>query len=544
MFQSDNPVEREFTFDPTPAVATSRSHSRYVACPVCQVDNSRYLFHRVGVRFVRCQTCGMVYVNPVGEARLNYFDIERVHQYATPSDRALAIRSFERFLARVESDYERVEQKPLKHVLLLGRWLPEFAESLVARRVGLRIATADDTAFRNLALTGDLTWASSELDAKPELVILNELLEACSDAQPVLEELDKKLVRPSWLVVTYSNAESLPARFLKRTWSPFFDYKNAFFNTNNLQALMAHFGFEIVTQYRFPVTQTATHVLSRLAPENPIAKAVTATPLGKIAAPLRTGHHTATFRRGTETEAGKEKLSIVFPVYNEGRYVGQVIEKILAKKLKIDKELIIVESNSTDGTREVVSTFANREGVKILYEDKPQGKGHAVKTGLKAVTGSIVLIQDADFEYDIDDYDALLEPLLQRQTAFVLGSRSLGLDNWKVRKYANSAVKGFLLNFAQVVFAKTFNVLYQQHITDVNTMFKVFRSECLQGLDLECDGFNLDIELACKLVRNGNAPIEVPVNYVSRGFDEGKKIRFLRDALPSYWAFFRYRFED
>ena len=92
-----------------------------------------------------------------------------------------------------------------------------------------------------------------------------------------------------------------------------------------------------------------------------------------------------------------------------------------------------------------------------------------------------------------------------------------------MRRYANSAVKGFLLNFAQVVFAKTFNVLYQQRITDVNTMFKVFRSECLDGVDLECDGFNLDIELACKLVKHGNAPLEVPVNYVSRGFDEGKR---------------------
>jgi len=100
-----------------------------------------------------------------------------------------------------------------------------------------------------------------------------------------------------------------------------------------------------------------------------------------------------------------------------------------------------------------------------------------------------------------------------------------------------------MLNAAQVAFAHTFNVLYQQRITDVNTMFKVFRAECLEGLDLESDGFNLDIELACKLVKNGNAPIEVPVNYVARGFEEGKKISFIRDALPSYAAFFKYRFK-
>jgi hypothetical protein len=153
-----------------------------------------------------------------------------------------------------------------------------------------------------------------------------------------------------------------------------------------------------------------------------------------------------------------------------------------------------------------------------------------------------VLIQDADFEYDIDDYDALIEPILQRKATFVLGSRSLGLDDWKVRKYDKTPVRGFALNFAQVVFAKTYNLLYQQRTTDVNTMFKVFRAECLDGLDLHSNGFELDIELACKLARNGNSPMEVPVNYIARGFEDGKKIRFWRDAVPSYFALYRYRF--
>ena len=180
--------------------------------------------------------------------------------------------------------------------------------------------------------------------------------------------------------------------------------------------------------------------------------------------------------------------------------------------------------------------------MKLILEERPRGKGHAVRAGLEAATGSIILIQDADFEYDLDDYEALLEPILQRRTSFVLGSRSLGLDDWKVRRFARGQVKGLALNFAQLVFARTFNVLFQKQTTDINTMFKVFRAECLEGLVLEGDGFELDIELVCKLVRNGNAPMEVPVNYVARGFDEGKKIRFLRDAVPSYFAIFKHRF--
>jgi len=215
---------------------------------------------------------------------------------------------------------------------------------------------------------------------------------------------------------------------------------------------------------------------------------------------------------------------------------------VLAKPLKIDRELIIVESNSTDGTRAIVEGYRGRPGVQVVLEDRPRGKGHAVRTGLAHVTGTIVLIQDADFEYDIDDYDPLLEPLLQHQATFVLGSRSLGLDDWKVRKYDATPVRGLFLNFAQVMFAKTYSALYQQRVTDVNTMFKVFRAECLDGLDLRSNGFELDIELACKLARNGHSPMEVPVNYVARGFAEGKKIRFWRDAVPSYASLFWHRF--
>jgi Glycosyl transferase family 2/Methyltransferase domain len=538
----DPTAERDFVFEPTPAVAESRSRSRYVMCSVCRADNSQYLFHKVGVRFVRCRTCRMVYVNPVGDARVNFFDAGRLGQFASDTDRRLADANFERFLATLESHYTRVEGRPLESTLLLGRHLTEWASSDTARRVGLEIATVDDAEFASLALEGDLGWAKRQLERGPQIVILSELLEACSNPTPVLQTLVSTLPDSSWLVVVYSNAESLPARTLARHWPAFFNYKINFYNQGNLTALMARFGMVITKQFPFPVTQTLGYVLRRLAPDARLTRLSLATPLASLAAPMRTGQHVAAFRHKSSEAVEKEKLSIVFPVYNEVRYAGQVIDAILDKDLAIDKELIIVESNSTDGTREVVIQYEGRDGVRVLYEEKARGKGAAVKTGLAAVTGSIILIQDADFEYDIDDYDALLEPILQRRATFVLGSRSLGLDDWKVRRYANSAIKGFLLNFAQFIFAKTFNFLYQQRVTDVNTMFKVFRSECLDGLELECDGFNLDIELASKLVLAGHAPMEVPVNYVSRGFDEGKKISFVRDALPSYWAFFRYRF--
>jgi Glycosyl transferase family 2 len=529
-----------FVFEPTPAVAVSRTRSHYIDCPVCQADHSEYLFYRTGVRFVRCTNCGMVYVTPASDAGPNWLDIDRVGQYARKDDRALCTADFDALVQRFASEYERVEGRPLKKAVLLGRFLPEFATTETARRVGLDVILVDDASFRALSVEARLDWAKSRLGADVQLVILHETLEACLDAAALLRELLATLAPTAWLAVTYSNGQSFPAMLLRRYWPNFFDFKTAFFNTSNLAALMARFGYALTSQGPVVEHHTVDYVLGRLVKEAAKTKVLGAFAHSGAVVPVRTGSHAATFRRRAKTT--EEKLSIIFPCFNEEAYVGDVLEALLAKKLAIAKEVIIVESNSTDKTREIVQRFASHPDVKIILEEKPRGKGHAVRTGLAAATGSIILIQDADFEYDLEDYDALLDPILQRKTSFVLGSRSLGLDDWKVRRFAESHVKEAMLNFAQLVFAQTFNALYQKRTTDINTMFKVFRAECLEGLNLEGDRFELDIELVCKLVRNGNSPFEVPVNYVARGFEEGKKISFVKDALPSYWAIFKYRF--
>ena len=529
-----------FVFEPTPAVVASRLRSRYVDCPVCQADHARYLFHRTGVRYVRCGNCGLVYVSPASEGGPNWLDIDRLGQYAGTRDRALCVADFDALLLRFAAEYARVEGRPLTRTVLLGRFLKEFGDTEAGRQVGLDVVEVDDTRFRALSGESRLDWAGAHLGPDVQLVILHEALEACSDPGALVGQLASRLPPSAWIAVTYSNDYSVPARLLRRYWPNFFDFKTAFFNTSNLAALMARFGYALTSQAPVAEHHTLEYVLRRLG-KHPLERSVPrALARSPAVVPVRTGAHAATFRRRAQSK--EEKLSIIFPCFNEEAYVGQVLEALLAKSVKIPKEVIVVESNSTDRTREIVQRFASHPEVKLLLEDRPRGKGHAVRTGLAAATGSIILIQDADFEYDLVDYDALLEPILQRKTSFVLGSRSLGLDDWKVRKFAHNHVKELMLNFAQLVFARTFNALYQKSTTDINTMFKVFRAECLEGLDLTGDRFDLDIELVCKLVRNGNDPLEVPVNYVARGFEEGKKISFVRDAFPSYWAIFKYRF--
>ena len=374
-----------------------------------------------------------------------------------------------------------------------------------------------------------------------DLVVLNHLLEACPRAADVVTELAARMPSSALLVVAYSNTASFPGRFLRRHWRRFFHWKAVYFNSENLRGMLERADLRLVRQSGMNTSYTVSRALDLVLPGTQAATVARRAGLKAAALRAPTGTYVSIFERGDESRAG-ELLSIVVPVFNEAAYVRGVLDELLAKQFVIPREIIVVESNSTDGTREIVQSYEGHPGVRIIYEDRPRGKGSAVRRGLAAAKGTIMLIQDADFEYDLDDYDALLEPILQRRTSFVLGSRSLGLDDWKVRRFARSRVKGLLMNLAQLGFARIFNLLYQQRVTDVATMFKVFRRECIDGAEFVAERFNFDIELACTIVMNGYSPMEVPVNYVARGFDEGKKVEFRRDFVPVVLMFFRCRF--
>jgi hypothetical protein len=236
--------------------------------------------------------------------------------------------------------------------------------------------------------------------------------------------------------------------------------------------------------------------------------------------------------------------SIIVPVYNEKNTLPELMRLLLAKRwdhLGLEREIILVESNSTDGSRELVKSFESTPGVKILWQDHPRGKGNAVRAGLAVATGDVMFIQDADLEYDLDDYDALLEPLLAGRAAFVLGARHGG--RLRMRKFQEQKVLGETLNVAHVLLAGFINILYGQKMKDPFTMFKVFRRECLYGLRFECNKFDFDHELVIKLVLKGYRPLEIPVNYCARSFKQGKKISFLRDPPGLLAADVKYRLQ-
>ena len=238
----------------------------------------------------------------------------------------------------------------------------------------------------------------------------------------------------------------------------------------------------------------------------------------------------------------RPKLSVVVPVFNERATLPVALDALVAKRIPgWDIEVIIVESNSPDGSREIVERYRGQPGVKIVLEERPRGKGHAVRAGFAEMTGDAVLIQDADLEYDLADYEVLLAPLAAGTHHFVLGSRH-SPGQWSIRKFKGQFFTASLLNAAHWFFTALVDVSLGLTLRDPFTMYKVFRRECLAGLAFHCNRFDFDFELLMKLVRNGYRPIEIPIRYHSRSFKEGKKIRMFYDPLTWFVALARARF--
>jgi len=288
--------------------------------------------------------------------------------------------------------------------------------------------------------------------------------------------------------------------------------------------------------------------VSRLLPSSALGAGPALVPGGDIALHVRPEQIVAIARRSAVAPPNERlwRLSVVLPVYNEKKTFREVIELLLAKTIPgFEIEICLIESNSTDGTREDVLAYADHPRVRLLLEDKPSGKGHAVRKGLEVATGDIILIQDADLEYDLADYQKLLDPIRRLETSFVLGSRHpADRSDWQIRHFSEQRGIAGIMNAGHVFFTWFLNVLFGQRLRDPFTMYKVFRRDCINNIPFECNRFDFDIELFGKLIRRGHKPIEIGVCYNSRSFDEGKKVSMFGDPPTWIRAGFRHRFSN
>lgn len=236
-------------------------------------------------------------------------------------------------------------------------------------------------------------------------------------------------------------------------------------------------------------------------------------------------------------------LSVIIPVYNEESTVGELLRRVIAVKLPADikKEIVVVDDGSSDKTSKVLSEFEIKKlKFKIIRHKKNLGKGAAVRTGVKNSTGDLMLIQDADLEYDPDDYSKLLVPFFKKNASVVYGSR---LINYPLRFWGkNKTILPFHLIANKFLTGLT-NLLYGSNLTDMETCFKVFKKEIIRQLDLKSDKFDIEPEITAKILKKGITIAEVPVKVSPRTYKEGKKIG-LADGFIAIWTLLKYRFHD
>ncbi|MEK6947272.1 MAG: glycosyltransferase family 2 protein [Nanoarchaeota archaeon] len=230
------------------------------------------------------------------------------------------------------------------------------------------------------------------------------------------------------------------------------------------------------------------------------------------------------------------KLSVIIPVYNEEKTIKIIIEKVKKVKLKgISKEIIIVDNFSEDGTRSILKNL-NDDSLKIFYHGENMGKGTSIKTGLKNSTGRIILIQDADLEYDPEDYGKLLKPIMENKVKVVYGSRISTTKN-------NPKSMHKFYYIGNLFLTSMTNLLYGAKITDMATGYKVFKKEVVEDIKLRASGFEFDTEITAKILKKGYKIHEVPIHFVGRSFREGKKITWI-DGIKSAYYLLKYRFTD
>jgi len=235
---------------------------------------------------------------------------------------------------------------------------------------------------------------------------------------------------------------------------------------------------------------------------------------------------------GARNSSKTLKLSVIIPVFNERNTIREIVKRVMDSPSV--NEIVIVDDGSTDGTRDILEDLKSNKMIRVILHKANIGKGAAVRTGINAVQGDLIIIQDADLEYDPRDYPLLLQPIQENIADVVYGSRFLGGARRPI--YFWNMVANKILTF-------TTNILYNNILSDMETGYKLFKRDVVKDIQIKAKGFNFEPEFTAKLLKHGVRIYEVPIRFNPRLYSEGKKIK-LSDAFQAMWTLVKYRFVD
>jgi SAM-dependent methyltransferase len=523
-------------------------------CNICGGANIQYRFLIQGHSLYQCANCDFMFLNPPPSDE--FLDSLQSPDDSTMSNDEQLRSEMKQATARLYLEQlVRYYGKQQGNLLEIGCENGDFL--LAAKKAGFTVKgveVSESAAALANARLGEQSVICGNIEtmdlpeASFDVCALFDVLEHVRDPIGFLNKIHRILVPGGVLFLVLPSLDSWSARLMKNNWIEFRPEHFHYFNKETVQHALFKSGFrEMRLSSNFKYLQLEyikNHFRKHPVPFYSKAIQTIAKCLPSTVKNNNIKYSTSRMNVLCRKSEVKETpvLSIIVPAYNEATTIGILMRSLLDLETKgVQKEIIIVESNSTDGTRSEVQKFSSVPGVTVVLEDKPRGKGYAVRTGLEHASGDFIMIQDADLEYDLNDYEQLLQPLLSYQKAFVLGSRHL--KGWKMRQFENAHFTAFVMNLGQKIFKGLLNIACGQHLNDPFTMYKVFRRDCLFGLTFTANRFDFDFEIVIKLLRKGYDPLEIPVNYKSRSFEEGKKISFTRDPLLWIRALIKYRFE-
>lgn len=500
-------------------------------CPLCGSAELDYEFIVDNCPLCCCRNCSLTFLNPQPESQ--------EQSEATPLEAGAGVYEIQATNAATRLDQFISYTGSSAGKLLLvsaGKSLHDEAVRRGFEVVSLSPAELEEHAVEDGGgrFAGCILYCALEQSSNPlaSLGIVRSLLSPGASLMVIAPTLDSRT-----------------ARVFRSTWWEFKRHNRYYFTADTMQSMLIKAGFGDLIIMPDGSVVSLQYMRRKLATEPPawryrlLRLLISASPGFLRNRAFRFLHSRLIFMARPKRVTPVPKLSVILPLYNERSTFPTLMEMLIEKQiLNMEIEIILVESNSSDGSRELALAYRDHPRVRLILEDKPRGKGHAVRNGLQYATGDVVLFQDADLEYDLDDYEGLIQPILEYRQNFVIGSRhSNSTRLWKIRKFDDTPGLSALFNFGHLTFLMLFNIIYRQRLSDPFSMFKVFRRECLYGLQFECNRFDFDHEIVIKLIRKGYRPLELPVNYRSRSFSEGKKVTIFRDPLTWLRALVKYR---